>query len=202
MVIRPARPDDAAALDEICIRTALAGQDATGLLPDDHLWSDIYALPYLELEPDLAFVVEVTDGPAPGVVGYVLGAADTADFVRRFRAEWLPRAALRHPEGPRESEREAQLVRDLHHPERALRPELAPYPAHLHIDLLPQAQGQGWGRRLVATLLAALRERDVPAVHLGFAPDNQRAAAFYAHLGFRPVPGLEHHVWLPTDARL
>ena len=27
------------------------------------------------------------------------------------------------------------------------------YPAHLHIDLLPELQGQGWGRRLIDTLV-------------------------------------------------
>ena len=35
------------------------------------------------------------------------------------------------------------------------------YPAHLHIDLLPEVQGQGWGRLLIATLVDALRERGV-----------------------------------------
>ncbi len=34
------------------------------------------------------------------------------------------------------------------HPERMLIPELADYPAHLHIRLLPEFQGQGWGRQL------------------------------------------------------
>lgn len=198
-VIRQARPDDAAALDDICIRTALAGEDATGLVSDDQLWCDVYERPYLELEPELAFVA---DDPGAGVVGYVIGTADSVAFARRFRAEWLPRAAVRHPAGPRPDPRENYLVRDLHDPERGLRPELAAYPAHLHIDLLPTAQGRGWGRLLVATFLAALRERDVPALHLSYAPGNTRAAAFYAHLGFRPVLGLDHHVWLPTDARL
>ena len=40
-------------------------------------------------------------------------------------------------------------------------PYAAEYPAHLHIDLLPELQGQGWGRRLIDTLVAALRERGV-----------------------------------------
>lgn len=198
-VIRSARPEDAAALDDICIRTALAGEDATGLLPDDHLWCDVYERPYLELEPDLAFVV---DDPDAGVVGYVIGTADSTAFARRFRTEWLPRAGLRHPPGPRPEAREDELVRALHDPERGLRPELAGYPGHLHIDLLPAAQGRGWGRRLIATFVAAVRERGVPAVHLGHAPENARAAAFYAHLGFQPVPGLDHHLWLATDAPL
>ena len=36
------------------------------------------------------------------------------------------------------------------------------YPAHLHIDLLPETQGQGLGRRLIETLVDALQERACP----------------------------------------
>jgi hypothetical protein len=37
-------------------------------------------------------------------------------------------------------------------------------------------------------LLAQLREQGVPGVHLGYAARNTGAAAFYARLGFRPLP--------------
>ena len=58
------------------------------------------------------------------------------------------------------------------------------YPAHLHIDLLPSAQGQGWGRALMDRFLAQLRAAGVAGVHLGVATVNLRAVAFYARLGF------------------
>jgi GNAT superfamily N-acetyltransferase len=82
----------------------------------------------------------------------------------------------------------------LHTPERMILPELADYPAHLHIDLLPQVQGQGLGRQLMRTYLGALRDRGVPRVHLAMGAGNAPARAFYDRLGFtelaRPVPGL------------
>jgi ribosomal protein S18 acetylase RimI-like enzyme len=62
------------------------------------------------------------------------------------------------------------------------------YPAHLHIDLLPRAQGHGLGRALVTTLTDALRERGVPGLHLGVDPANTGALAFYARIGMVPVP--------------
>lgn len=195
--IRPARPTDAEAVAEICLRTAASGSDATGMLSDDGLWADLFALPYLELEPDLAWVVD--DGSA--VLGYLVGTADSARFADRFRELWLPRVAGRYPEGERATRLETALVAMLHHPGRDLRPELEAYPAHLHIDLLPSAQGHGWGRRLMATFFAELRRRGVPGVHLSMAADNHRALAFYRHLGLRELD-LDHGTFLAAGTDL
>ena len=58
------------------------------------------------------------------------------------------------------------------------------YPSHLHIDLLPEAQGQGFGRRLIERLIGQLDERGSSGVHLGVSKANHRAIAFYRHVGF------------------
>ncbi len=181
--IRKARPEDAAAVADICLRTAASGSDATGMLGDDGLWADLFALPYLELEPELAWVVD--DGST--LLGYLVGTADSAGFAHRFRELWLPRVADRYPPGERSTPLETALVAMLHHPEHDLLPELEGYPAHLHIDLLPSAQGHGWGRRLMATFFAELLGRGVTGVHLSMAADNHRALAFYRHLGLREL---------------
>ena len=68
-----------------------------------------------------------------------------------------------------------------------------PYPSELHIDLLPQAQGHGWGRRLIDRVLDSFRAAGSPAVHLGTATDNRRAIAFYRHLGFRQLTDPGEH---------
>lgn len=78
----------------------------------------------------------------------------------------------------------------LHHPERMVVPELAAWPAHLHIDLLPEWQGRGYGRKLMRTLLAALAERGVPAVHLVMTVANKPARAFYGRMGFEEIEGV------------
>jgi hypothetical protein len=77
--IRPYRSDDRGAVYEVCVRTGDAGGDATGKYPNDDLLPDIFAGPYLYLEPGLSFVLD-DEGRA---VGYVLGTADTARFVSR-----------------------------------------------------------------------------------------------------------------------
>jgi ribosomal protein S18 acetylase RimI-like enzyme len=69
-----------------------------------------------------------------------------------------------------------------------LLPELNDYPAHLHIDLLPAAQGQGLGRELIATLLEELRRREVAGIHLEMDGNNTGAGIFYQRLGFTELP--------------
>jgi ribosomal protein S18 acetylase RimI-like enzyme len=183
-VIRRYNPADYDAVSRICLLTAEAGKDATGLYVSDDLMPDVFARPYLSLEPELAFVVEDDEG----VGGYILGAADTRRFVERFRREWLPRieAAYEHTEPVVTKD---DLIRHLGFwPERMLIPELDDYPAHLHIDLLPRLQGRGLGRRLIDTLVSALRERGVPGLHLGMDAANTDARAFYDRLGFTELP--------------
>ncbi|MGO2097775.1 MAG: GNAT family N-acetyltransferase, partial [Candidatus Microbacterium stercoravium] len=56
--IRKFSPDDEPAVVMICTMTADAGRDATGLLHDDALWADLFALPYVRRHPDLTWIVE------------------------------------------------------------------------------------------------------------------------------------------------
>jgi GNAT superfamily N-acetyltransferase len=98
------------------------------------------------------------------------------------------------PDPPRTAE--DQFVALLHRPERMLRPELVPYPAHLHIDLLPGHQGAGHGRALIDTFRAAAARAGAAAVHLGVDPANHRARGFYEHLGFTEIVAEDDVVYL------
>ena len=69
------------------------------------------------------------------------------------------------------------------------------YPSHLHINLLPQLQGRGVGRRLIETLLARLREQGSPGLHLATRLTNLRAAGFYRHLGFTELAASDKHMF-------
>nr|BFD86782.1 N-acetyltransferase [Streptomyces sp. Xyl84] len=184
-LIRPYRPSDRDALFDICVRTAENGGDSRHVHPDLELLPNIFAAPYAELEPELAFVVD--DGDR--AVGYVLGTADTPTFVRRFRDEWLPRLADRYPAPAGEASTPTEMMlRLMHTPERMLVPEIADHPAHLHIDLLPSHQRAGYGRELMDTFLAALAKGGVERVHLGMLTTNTAARAFYDRLGFSVLP--------------
>ncbi|NEB03162.1 N-acetyltransferase [Streptomyces sp. SID13726] len=183
--IRPYGPQDRDALDEICVRTAHLGQDSRPHYVDPGVFPAAFAAPYAYLEPELAFVLDDGEGRA---VGYVVGTADTWRFVEEYRARWLPLAAERYPEPGRPPRTpDEEIVALLHRPERMLVPEVAGYPAHLHIDLLPEWQGRGYGRALMAALFRALHERGVAAVHLCMVSANTPARAFYDRLGFHEI---------------
>lgn len=184
--IRAYRPSDLSAVYDVCVRTADGGDDARGMYVDDRLMGDIFAAPYVTLEPEHAHMLDDGTGTA---VGYVLGTADTARFVRRYRDEWLPATAGRYPEPADPPVTPTDFMVGLHlNPERMLVPELAGYPAHLHIDLLPEWQGRGFGRGLMEAFLRGVHEAGAPKVHLGMAPSNTKARAFYHRLGFTEIP--------------
>lgn len=181
-MIRLAIHADAPAIDDICVRTGAAGRDARGRFSSDELLPDVWARPYLALEPDLCFVVDL----GRGAQGYLVATADTAAFVEAYRQSWLPGFTERWS-GDRDPVDAEHVAAGLD-PDRMLVPELARYPAHLHIDLVPDAQRQGWGRALIETLVAELGRRGVPGVHVGVDPANVEALAFYHRLGFTPLP--------------
>lgn len=182
--IRAFEEHDLDALYGICLRTGLAGEDASQVIEDPRLLGEIYAAPYAALEPDLAFVVDDGSGAA---VGYVLGALDTRAFEAACQRAWWPALRARYPERTGEAATGAfddLLVALIHHRHHAADDVVARYPSHLHIDLLPSVQGGGWGRRLLERLLDELRARGSGGVHLGVAVANERAIGFYEHMGF------------------
>lgn len=186
--IRPFRPGDEPALADICLKTADAGSDATGVLADDDLWAEIFVLPYAARHPEFAFVVESEDGR---VIGYVVGAPDTSAFEEWFATQWWPRHSARWPEPDPQTEEESRqdgILRYAYGRRGRSQPFGDEYPAHLHIDLLPEAQGQGLGRRLIETLERALRDAGVPGLHLVASAENVGAIAFYPRVGFAPLP--------------
>lgn len=181
--MRSADLADLPAVYRICLQTGDLGRDATHENDDPDILGHLYVGSYVVMEPELAFVI---DGPG-GVAGYVVGARDSRRFYERMEREWLPPLRARIPDpGPdpggwRLSDEKRRQVHDF-------RPYLPPtieadYPSHGHIDLLPAAQGHGWGRRLLERLMAELAGCGSPGLHLGVARDNLPALAFYRRLG-------------------
>ena len=197
MDIRKARPGDRQALFDICLRTARAGEDATGIYTLPFLPGLLWAVPYLELEPDLAFVL--AEGET--VLGYVVGTSDTDRFRERLDQEFLPpwRETLRDfvPVTPQDR----RTLERIHDVERAPPDMVAEYPAHLHINLLPPAQRRGFGRRMVMTELAALAKAGAPRIYLGVSIGNDSGVAFYGSAGFTEI-GRRHCIYLGRSTRL
>ncbi len=182
--IRPFEPPDLDRLYLICLRTGDAGADATGLVVDPQLFGAVYAAPYGVLEPEHALVLDDGHGTA---IGYALGALDTPAFEARCEDEWWPALRSSHPKGSGGNDLDELLIAMLHERHHSGERFVAEYPSHLHIDLLPEGQGQGWGRRLMVSLQDLLRADGSPGVHLGVSARNERALGFYRHLGYEEL---------------
>jgi ribosomal protein S18 acetylase RimI-like enzyme len=182
--IRRYRDSDRAAVYEVCVETAGAGRGVRGRYSTDDLVPDIVAGPYLFLEPGHAYVLDNGER----AVGYVIGTASTPGFVAACQERWLPRLRTRYqpPSGPPVTEEEHRLD-VMFHPERLLLPELAPHPAHLHVNLLAGYRGAGHGRELIGTFLASVAAAGAASCHLAVRQANVNARCFYAKLGWRPV---------------
>ena len=182
--LRPFAATDTDACYEICLRTAHNGTDATERHDDPRIVGEVWVAPYLKRHPDFAFVIE----DVHGVGGYIVGAPDTAAYDEWADTVWFPPLRARYPQGTFPAgTADADCVDLIHTPPRMPSEIISAYPAHLHIDLLPRLQGRGFGGQLMSALLEALREAEIPAIHLGCSPDNTSAIAFYRHLGFEDL---------------
>ncbi len=186
-IIRDVRVGDEAAASHVCLKTGDSGADGEALYrADPGALGRIFTEPYLVFAPELGLILE--DGT--GVCGYALGALDTRAFFARYEAEWRPRLCAQFPPpcGDPAGWDAVQRIHHLyHHPDYFWPEPYADFTSHLHIDLLPRAQGRGFGRRMIESVMEKLRRRGSPGAHLGVGTRNIRAQAFYLHLGFREL---------------
>src|SRR5262249_56399284 len=102
------------------------------------------------------------------------GALDSKAFEKRWGSGWWPRLRTRYPEPPpglraQQWTPDQSLAHIIHHPLRTPDELAARYPSHLHVNLLPRLQARGYGRQLIQTLTAALRDQGSRGGHLHVA---------------------------------
>jgi ribosomal protein S18 acetylase RimI-like enzyme len=186
-VIRRARAEDRPGAYYVCLKTGDYGKDGEPFYREDpDALGRIFVGPYLEFEPEFSLILE--DGE--GVCGYAFAALDSREFYERYEKEWRPNliAEFPMPAGDRSKWTRAQHVHSWYHEPDYFTPEpYADYPSHMHIDLLPRAQGRRFGRKMMEQLMAALRASGSPGAHLGVSAVNLPAQAFYKKLGFHEI---------------
>lgn len=185
--IRLARPGDEPEAYGVCLKTGNHGADGEALYHDDpDALGRIFVGPYLAFEPELSLILEDEEG----ICGYALAAFDSRAFYARYEADWRPALCARvtEPTGDPRQWTPTQRVHHVYfHPDYFCPEPYSEYPSHLHIDLLPRAQGRGYGRRMIARNIETLRQRGSPGAHLGVSALNPRAIGFYQRLGFREL---------------
>lgn len=135
--------------------------------------SNTYASYYVREESETCFGLE-DDGE---LVGYIICSTSVKNFKKNFR------------------EKDLQVIKKLNKasyfenwfipfPYEVFR---YTYPAHLHINLLDDYQGKGYGTKLLETLFEALRKRNVKGVMLLASAENEGAIRFYQRNGFKKI---------------
>ncbi len=123
---------------------------------------------FIEQEGQNCFVAVENDR----AVGYIICAENYDRYKECFDGEYLPRFKNNdHREWARNS---AVLQGEYR----------AEYPAHLHIDLLPEYQRMGLGHKLVDTLCKHLKSKNISGVMLTAGSDNKVGRGFYEKYGF------------------
>lgn len=125
---------------------------------------------YIEYEPENCFVID-DDGKA---VGYIICTEDYDSFKEVFDREYLPLIKLL-------GEERCNWALDSTILQNKYKKD---YPAHMHIDILPQYHRQGWGGKLLDTLFEHLRSKGIKGVMLTAGTGNVNACSFYKKYGF------------------
>lgn len=180
IAIRTARASDEDTILEICLRTADGGQDGSHCYSDPRLPGLVWALPYVRLCSENAFVL--TRGEE--VMGYCVAAPDTAAYEQRLEQEWWPLLKAELQGFASRTAQDRNVLSFILNAPRTPNEITDPYPAHLHINLLPELQKGGYGSKLISHQLQALKRSGAVGVHLGVDPRNEGVTGFYGKFGF------------------
>ena len=194
--LRQATFRDWDALGRVAYQTAYFGEGAARFFPDEALFEDLWTSPY-RLTPHDAFVAE----QAGEVTGSIIGAPEQAAYARAVTATLLARVLPKLLTG--RYRRPFSALPYLWRLQRNPAPhaDWARYPAHLHVNLLPQTRGAGVGGALLEAYLGALRRRSVPGVQLSTTLDNAAALRLYARAGFTVHAQRSTDLWTPWLGR-
>ncbi|CAE6355386.1 unnamed protein product [Rhizoctonia solani] len=190
--IRTATLEDVPDLARICLLTANAGQSAESMHQYPELLQGLYIEPYLKLTPTFGFVlVDTPDEGREAVLGYLLATPDSRRHEAAAEQESYPPLRIKYPNNPYPSdatERDQGVINRIHKP--LIRPQglVDMSPAHIHINLLPQAQRKGWGVKLIDEAVKTLKAEGQSSLFVGIDSKNHNARAFYLRIGFKPFP--------------
>jgi len=196
---------DFAQVANIAYQTGYFGDPAQIFFPDPALFGDLWIGPYLHksgLERGTLGLVAVQVGAegSAEILGYIVGMTYPAQYQQALSSE-VVRVLGKLATGryPRWRGCVAYLARALFYPGPHL--DGGAYPAHLHLNLLPQARGQGLGGRLLDSYLGVLRLGGIRGVQLSTTLENRSALALYQKRGFMVRAQRISNLWQPWLGR-
>ena len=206
--IRPFQSGDDQSVELITYRTGYKGEDLTrrGFFDDRRLLYLIFIAYYTKYEAKHCFVAEST--PDNQVVGFICGTLDTQTQEKEFSRLMHWRIALRACTITiwRYPMTFVNLIKMSKTRPGILHEEFSKiidnYPAHLHINLLPEYQRKGYGGRLIVYFENHLRAKGIQGVHLQTTNYNRKAIPFYRKMGYTLISDVPMKHFSFTDIRL
>ena len=133
------------------------------------------------------------------VAGYIVGTDDTKKQERDFRKTMYPKMLLRmylftwwysytsyrYIKSFLTPENESVLDNSL----------IGKYPAHLHMNVLPEFQSRGIGQQLLNMFISVMRDNAVAGIHLGTSSENTKAIPFYEKNKFVLLKQFDSDMW-------
>lgn len=198
LIIRGFQEHDRAALCAL-FRRAGEGSPSALLWGDEASEAAVYLDPYMDVEPE--FLLAFHRG---SMVGYLAGCLDSArlpsEGERLGRAIGTHRLYLRPSAISFFALALADTVAARFRRETTAGDFVDPrWPAHLHINIVPEARGGGAATGLVEAWFARLAATRTPGCYLQTVTENTRAVRFFARMGFANhgpallVPGMRYN---------
>ncbi|KAL3956222.1 hypothetical protein ACCO45_009068 [Purpureocillium lilacinum] len=176
--IRPYKPSDFEAMAHICRDTMPPSLQASE--PARRVGPYLWTHPFTHLSPQTCFVLDSGSGSDP--VGYcIVGGSGT-------KAPWLLDDGQINETALAQMAYQAEWL--LLNGQEDLMEE--GYKATMHIDLLDEWQGKGWGRKLIEAFVESVKvarqQQDGSVsrgIWIGVAADNSKVVPFYQKQGFK-----------------
>jgi ribosomal protein S18 acetylase RimI-like enzyme len=174
--IRKYQESDRAQVQTICLATG--SDQATQNKAFQDMLLTAFCNYYIEQEPDNCFVA--TDGQK--AIGYILCAENADVWAKNFQELYVDRM---------DNEAMKPFYSGIMNSPLQFASE---YPAHLHIDILPEYQRMGIGSKLMNALVQHLKDKGIRGLMLSVACDNVKGRQFYKKYGFQVLAETPHEI--------
>lgn len=200
IVIRKCRKSDEESITNICYKTGYMGEDLTGsnIFNDVKLFSYLFCNYYCRYETENSFVA-VDESKNSKVVGYIIGTLNSQKqeklFLQKMFLKIVTRLFLYTVWKYKESYKAVMfLVKNVNlksKPDKLY----VEYPAHFHINILPEYQHCGIGSKLLNQFENHIRENYISGIHLRTSNKNIKAVPFYKSRGYKVIGENYDKVW-------
>ena len=198
ITIRSFKNSDIQGILKICYRTGYMGESLHNrdIFNDVKLFGYLFCIYYPYYEPDNVFLaVDQNDK----IVGYIMGTDNSKKQEDMFKRKMVLKIAIRALLYTSWKYRESFKALMFFIKNLSLKSQpknlYKEYPAHLHMNVLPEYQHMGIGSKLINVFEKHIKEKGVQGIHLRTSNNNIKALPFYEKKGYVIMHKDNNKVW-------